>query len=576
MLLPVTDRLNPSQWLVIAGVFVVLVLAIFGWNDVIELRAEEPRRAVVAQEMLHSGNFVVSTINETPYYNKPPFYGWVLSGFIAIAGSSSEAVIRLPGVLSFLFTGFLIFFFGRFYIGEKKAVLAAFCYYTCLHLLLYSSVNAGEIDLFYGCIVALQALLIFWFFERKKWLLLFVCSYALTGIGVLTKGVPSLLFQGVTLCAWFLANQRFRKLFSLEHVAGMVVFSGIAGGYFYLYGLEADVAGYLTNLVDQSSQKSLNESNVPDMLRSLVTFPLKMLEHLLPWGVCLLLFFRKRFRESVRSDRLLRFSAFFIMVNVVFYWLSPDFKARYLSMFLPFFFLLAVSPLSQLLKSLLFRKIVFVVFGGIALLTSLCHFVLPFIPFRDWHFATGAVVFMGMVFLVLAYFLIRKRTSYSTIWFVVAVFICVRLSLNLVVFPQVQAGQYKKRPYRDLMKQVVHIAGEERIYLFSAPQRVYPAIRFAGHVFYQDTVIMATEIAFQLPYYYYEYTGHTLVYEPQPQPGKLYLAYSNHLKKYPHRETLFRFKVALPNSNMELMRLPADRNLTAVSDGTETACGLPH
>jgi 4-amino-4-deoxy-L-arabinose transferase-like glycosyltransferase len=53
--------------------------------NIVELRGEEPRRAIVAMEMDITGEYVVPKINGWNYYNKPPLFNWVLAGLFQIS-----------------------------------------------------------------------------------------------------------------------------------------------------------------------------------------------------------------------------------------------------------------------------------------------------------------------------------------------------------------------------------------------------------------------------------------------------------------------------------------------------------
>ena len=94
-------------------VFLLAAFALLGGQHLLELRAEEPRRAVVALEMVLSGNYLAPHINGMPYYNKPPGFNWMVAACYQLFGSTSEWVSRLPAVLAFLAMGVVNFFVVR-------------------------------------------------------------------------------------------------------------------------------------------------------------------------------------------------------------------------------------------------------------------------------------------------------------------------------------------------------------------------------------------------------------------------------------------------------------------------------
>ncbi|HAD98217.1 MAG TPA: hypothetical protein DCG19_12475, partial [Cryomorphaceae bacterium] len=121
----------------------LLAVAVFGWLGYIELRAEEPRRAIVSLEMYLSGNWIVPQINGWTYYNKPPVFNWLMMLFFEITGSFSEWVVRLPSLLSYLVLGLLHYRYVKQYINQKVALFASLFWLTSADLLLYGSVNTG-------------------------------------------------------------------------------------------------------------------------------------------------------------------------------------------------------------------------------------------------------------------------------------------------------------------------------------------------------------------------------------------------------------------------------------------------
>jgi len=212
---------HPKVFRIILIFAIVLVIVdMLFFNHLVELRAEEPRRAIVAIEMLETGEYVVPHIHGETYYNKPPVFNWLLAGSMSVFGTGEWAV-RLPGALSYLLIGFIIFFVLKKQVSRESGVFGAFAFFTVSDLLFYGGVNLGEIDIFYSLIIVLQALVIYKYRQSEEYLKLFVLSYFLCAVGLLTKGIPSLAFQALTLLAYFLITKRFWKLFSWQHFVGI-------------------------------------------------------------------------------------------------------------------------------------------------------------------------------------------------------------------------------------------------------------------------------------------------------------------------------------------------------------------
>lgn len=284
-----------SNKLLIILIVVLLPLSLFFGSNIMPLRAEEPRRAIVALEMFLTGNYIVPKINGWDYYNKPPLFNWLIVACFKIFSSFDEWVVRLPSTISLLLLGILQYFIGRKYFSKEVAFLSAMFFITSADILFYATINAGEIDLFYALLVYVQIISIFLFYERKQYLVLFITSYFFTALGVITKGPPALAFQALTLLALFIYNRDVKRLFYWQHIMGILLLFIFAGGYFYIYAQQADVVGMLVRLTKEATQRTGLESNYTKFLVGTASFPLLLIQLLLPWSVFILFFFEEIF-----------------------------------------------------------------------------------------------------------------------------------------------------------------------------------------------------------------------------------------------------------------------------------------
>ena len=113
------------------------------------LYLEEPRRCMIAMEMLENGNWLVPTELGDFYYKKPPVYNWMLMISALSFGGFSELALRLPTVLSAVAVSVLMFFLGRKYVDWRFGWITALLFPLSGGILFYFSILA-EIDLFYS------------------------------------------------------------------------------------------------------------------------------------------------------------------------------------------------------------------------------------------------------------------------------------------------------------------------------------------------------------------------------------------------------------------------------------------
>ncbi len=295
----------------------------------IPISADEGTRALVSLEMEISGSMVTPTINGEFYFNKPPLYNWILLGFYKISHSHSEFIIRLPTILSLLLFGLTIFlsFFRKY--GVRASFLSALIFITSARILFYDSFQ-GLIDITFSWIVFLSFMLLFRFYKREQYLRLFLVSYFICAIGFLMKGLPALLFQGITLLVIFIQGKQFKKLFSLSHLSGILLFVLITGSYYYQVFKQNPDFVYFTTLVNESAKRTFVEYGLLKTIIHLFTFPLEQLNHLLPWSVLIIILFSKKVLRKIREDQILKYMGLVFLFNIPVYWISVESYPRYI------------------------------------------------------------------------------------------------------------------------------------------------------------------------------------------------------------------------------------------------------
>ncbi len=230
-------------------ILISIPCCIFSTLNYLELFGEEPRRAVVAVEMVITGEWVVPRIHGWTYYNKPPLFNWVVAGLFIAFDSFDEWIVRVPSLLSLFLIAIINFFIVRKFLSKEIAIFSSLFFVTAGEIFFYGTIRSGEIDLFYSLLVYLQIVLMFLFHFRKQYLWMFILSYFFAALGALTKGLPSLSFQALTLLALAIYYKHIRLLISWKHFVGIAVFFTITGSYFYFYSQRGDVELYLIVII---------------------------------------------------------------------------------------------------------------------------------------------------------------------------------------------------------------------------------------------------------------------------------------------------------------------------------------
>lgn len=177
-------------WLLLLAV--VVIGAGVGLRD--PWPADEPRYALIARDMVESGQWFFPRVAGVLYPDKPPLFFWLIAACYALTGSLRVAFL-LPSLFAGLATLWLVHDLGRRLWNARTGLLAAAILLVTLQFVLQA--RSAQID----------AVLAFWttlgVYGLCRHLLLgpqwgwYAIGFAAAGAGVITKGVgflPLLVF----------------------------------------------------------------------------------------------------------------------------------------------------------------------------------------------------------------------------------------------------------------------------------------------------------------------------------------------------------------------------------------------
>jgi len=424
--------------------------------DYLPLIFEEPRRALVSLEMILTGNFLMPTINGYEYYNKPPVYNWLLSGFFKLFGYS-EWVVRLPTYLSFIAITLINYRFFKSRMGDQAAALGSLFFLLSAHVLFYFSF-IGEIDIFYTLLVYQQILCFFYFYHKQQYWLLFLVTYLLMSVGFLTKGLPSIAFQGLTIIGFAVHKKSFRFLFHPANVLFLFLSLGIIALYFSLYSQYSDPWPYLAQLISESSRRT--SSGPIDWVTNIFRVVLELLKITFPWVLLSMVLIPKSNRLAEKNVWVL-YCMIFLAANLWLYLISPGTKDRYMYMFLPFVYNLLAYQLTPLLKPKA-RYFSIVAWGFIGLLCALFAFI-------SWQYQQSWIALLIIVLTgMLLFFLLRKK-KVSPLLALFMLMILGRVAYDFVVFPQ-RKSDTREGLAKIAAQKVINQVGHQELYFYTEVQ----------------------------------------------------------------------------------------------------------
>ncbi len=408
----------------------------------VDVRTDEPRRAVVALEMLLSGHYLTPTLNGALYFNKPPLYNWAIAASFRLWGDFSSLALRFPMALSAIGFSLTIFWFVRRELGAYRAFLIAGMQLVNGRVLFFETLF-GLMDITLAWITYTSWMLLYRLSVRQRWWVLYPATYLLTAIGFMMKGWPSVIFQGLTLVSWLAYRRDLRRLLHPAHAAGLLVFAGVVGGYYVAAAQEAGfpVAKALDVLWFESTRRTALTFGIGAALLHLLTFPFEFIYHFAPFTLLLPLLAVRGAIDRLRAHPFLAFNGLVFLVNIPVYWASPQVYARYLLMFLPLLFTCLVYLYAREAEgvgqrawgigALVIRRWVERIWGGLMLLIAVGAPALPFLPDMQviphrFALGAGAAVVLGACWyvytrlpahrlLVLLFYLLFGRIAFNVL-----------------------------------------------------------------------------------------------------------------------------------------------------------------
>ncbi len=318
----------------------VLLLAIptlcIRLND-LPLFGEEPRRALIAREMLETGDWLVPGTQRVFQPSRPPLQNWLIAVAAFLRGSFDPWIVRLPSVLATVVISVIVYGYLRQQIGTLGSVTGAVSFLTMLLVMEFG--RSAETEAVFTAFVAGSMFLWHWGWIKKwpAWQMWSI-GYACAALGMLTKGLQAPVYFVGSTTLFLLATGNWRAIVTHGHVIGILTFAAVfgtwQGPFTFQRGISDSWAIYFGDVaarfVDQSWWGFLSH---------LIVFPSELLcVRLMPWTVLLLAYSNRQIRGWLAPHRKsVLFLSICILFSFVFVWIPPGSKVRYYMPLFPSF-----------------------------------------------------------------------------------------------------------------------------------------------------------------------------------------------------------------------------------------------
>ncbi len=190
------------DWIWLLALFLVLVATGIGLRD--PWPADEPRFALIARDMLATGEWFIPRVGGEIYADKPPLYFWLMAACMYVTGSVRAAFL-LPSLIASLGCVGLVYDLARRLWNRHTALIAGTLLLLSVQFVWQARQAQIDATLCFWTTLSLYALLRHLLLGPKwGW---YVVGWAAAGLGVLTKGVGFLPL--LTLIPWWILQKRW-------------------------------------------------------------------------------------------------------------------------------------------------------------------------------------------------------------------------------------------------------------------------------------------------------------------------------------------------------------------------------
>jgi len=324
--------------------------------DTYEVRNEESLRTAIAYEMFKNSSYAQPYLLGEPYYRKPPLFNWLIVLYSWFLGWS-EITGRAVSLTFLVLCSLLLVTFTQYLFRDLKLSLLSVLIFITLGNVLFFYGYLAEIDITFTFFVfSLMVCAYMW--SQKDSIFWVLATGFLTGLGALTKGLPSYAFYGLTLLALSLYKKDFSLVFSkkamLSHLVSLLLPT------FWLLNTH-DPALYLKNLFYESFSRVTDDNF--SRWHHMIIFPLLTFKDTLPNSLLFLIaiYFLLKYNKLEFPHPLRKLFLIFF-VNYLPYLISNS-AGRYILPLYPLLVIMFSYYISRALENAHYKKIFYTTVG---------------------------------------------------------------------------------------------------------------------------------------------------------------------------------------------------------------------
>ena len=277
------QKLTKNQLFVL--LIAILCLTIFPFLGLTDFHTKgEPREAVVAYSMVHSGNWILPENAGGDMAYKPPFFHWCEALISIPFGEINEFTARVPSALALILMvgAFFLFFAKR--IDPNRSFLASLILAASFEV--HRAAMNARVDMVLTAMIVMAIFQLYRWWENglkgiPLWAILFM------SFGTLTKGPVAILLPCIS-CGLFLLLNRvaFWKAFWKMAMAGAI--SCVLPAIWYYLAYQQGGQTFLDLVMEENFGRFLGKMSYASHENPAYYNVLTMIAGLIPWTLMLL------------------------------------------------------------------------------------------------------------------------------------------------------------------------------------------------------------------------------------------------------------------------------------------------
>ncbi len=332
-------------------ILLALSFYLFFWRiGDLNLFGTEPYRALPAQTMLDTHEWLVPHLNGEPFLTKPPLTYWLIGLSSLPHGKVTETSARIPSAIAAVLLIVAIYWFISSTVSAEAGFLSALVALTTY--LLFEKAIAAEIDMELAAFVCISEFLMFKGISASpdgkeisdaagssRALPYVLGAYVFLAAAFLTKGPPALAFFAATIIGFLLWERRSRFLLTGANVAGVVIFVILCTLWITLVIFKVGWNELSQNIQKEFIARVGNSTSL--RAADVLFYPLGIVAGFAPWSFFLPFVFLPSYYRSMDERRrsLQRFLYCGVVLSVILFSSVAGKANRYL---LPVYPLLAI------------------------------------------------------------------------------------------------------------------------------------------------------------------------------------------------------------------------------------------